>query len=243
MKVDKTNELVERIAADIRAGNFGTMGNIPSRPKLKEIYQGYGLGTIDRAMVHLKDAGLVMLSGRQIAPTPDRFPVPGLTRSFDGFLKLHGKEPQFETISISEMELDEETATLFRLPLGYKSVLRVRLQGEKLPSGPYWYRLANTYYPHDLAQGYLPAIKEDDHFNVTEELEPTVGKISYFNSSISSRFPTIEEQNLLGITYSTPVVVDIRLCYTAKDVLVMFNKIVWKAYHVEYKLDHHPYKG
>jgi DNA-binding GntR family transcriptional regulator len=245
-KPEKTYETIKALIRDIEAGEFGKQGIIPPREKLRKQYD-VGADTINRVMLFLRAAGYVAPSGKQLAPTPDRLLVPGLTASFDGFLEENGRTPEYRNVGgIDVLELEANIARLFRLEPGTKAIKRTRLQGEARknePNKPYWYRIAETYYLYDLAAEWLQTMKDQPRFNVIKAIAAKTGqKITHAHSEIMIRFPNEKEQELLEITYDTPVGEHLRMCYAPapENQLIMFNRLVAKAHTVSYVIEDYP---
>jgi DNA-binding GntR family transcriptional regulator len=253
---ETVNAVVTALRADIERGIYGSEGIIPPRTQLARKF-GVSSETVNRAILHLQAMGLVVPYGRNVVANPTRLRIPGLTPSFDGFLQKQGLEPYFENVGIPEVvTLDEETARAFKLEPGTKAVRRLRLQGEKRGGASLgrkkagesliiWYRLAETFYLYDLLQEivgdeWIERVKIDARFNVTAAIEEKTGQsIKIGHSELIPRFPTEQEQQLLNITFQTPVIEHYRLCYNQdSNLLLMFNRIVLVGHKFNFEFDY-----
>lgn len=247
-KPDVVFAVARQLIKDIEEGKYGTEGIIPPRKTLSETL-GVSADTANKAVMHLQAMGLVVPYGRNVIVNSKRLRIPGLTPSFDGFLKENGMVPYFKDIEEPKIvALDKKLADQFHLPAGTKVVKRNRLQGEKRVSDIpalgesrnkkakeliIWYRLAETYYLYDLLKGmneaaWLPEMIRDPQFNTTAAIEAASGeKIKPYYSHLVPRFPTVEEVESLEITFQTFVVEHWRRCFNADESqLIMFSKIV-----------------
>ena len=148
----------------------------------------------------------------------------------------------FENVGTPEViELKVELAQRFRLEAGTKAIRRLRRQGEDRQGLKIWYRLAETYYPYDLASQWLETMRQDARFNVIRAIHKDTGKkITHGHSEIVIRFADEREVALLEATYDTPIGEHFRMCYTDQNERIMFNRIVSKGYAVEYVIDDYP---
>lgn len=254
LKPDTVNAVISTLQKDIERGVYGSEGIIPPRTQLSKKF-GVSPETINRAMLHLQAMGLVVPYGRGVVANPIRLRIPGLTASFDGFLKEQGLTPHFENIGTPEItELEPLMAQAFGLEPGTKVVRRLRLQGEKRGGESVgrksaepliiWYRLAETFYLYDLIRSFIgeewvERIKVDALYNVTKEVEKTGMAIKFGHSELIPRFPNDHEQELLNITFQTPVIEHYRHCFAEdKKTLLMFNHILLVGYKFKFEFDY-----
>lgn len=217
--------------------------------------------TVRRAQERLKAERLILTSGKSTIINAVNLDIPGVTPSFDDFLKDNGLVPHFENVGEPEIiTLSDEYAKEFKIPAGSRAVRRLRLQGEIRDSLPQsktttartgkngslvvWYRLAETMYQLDLieqvgGQEWIEEIKSNPRFNIIKEIEKKTGKkITHASSKLVPRFPDRREQELLNISYQTPVIEHWRRCFSEDGTMIMFNRILLVACNFTFEFDY-----
>ncbi len=262
-KLNKVASIIQSLRKEIENGEYQTKGIITAIvPPHRQLADRFNttVDTIGRAIANLQAQGLVLTSGRNIIVNPVKLSIPGVTPSFDGFLSEHDLEPHFQNVGDPEIiELDKGYSRAFNLEPGTKVVKRLRLQGEIRHDKPQakerrttgngksliiWYRLAETMYLLDLieqvgGQEWIEEIKSNPRFNIIKEVEKKTGKkVTHASSELAPRFPDQQEQELLEISYQTPVIEHWRKCYSDDGTLIMFNRIVLVAYAFRFSFDY-----
>jgi DNA-binding GntR family transcriptional regulator len=241
---NKVNAIVETLKAEIEAGKYGESGAgiIPSRNQLKDRFK-VSAETIGRAILHLRAMGLVdpQTKGRHVIVGMLNLKLPGVTPSFDKYLTAKGMTPEFANVGTPEIvTLEGSHAARFRLPAGTQAIKRLRLQGAKRGDRVTWYRLAETYYLRELVRNeWLEAIRTTPKFVLIDAIKEATGKyITHAHSELITRFPNQDEQNLLDITFQTPVNEHYRMCYADDETLIMFNRIVLVSNKFTFEFDY-----
>ena len=115
---------------------------------------------------------------------------------------------------------------------------RIRLQGTATTP----YRLAENFYPVELAGGsILEQMQKDARFDVLFAIQESSGKvIKRVHEDVIGRLPTSQEQELLKIVRSAPVLEVQRTNYANDDdvTVIMFNRIVFVASHFVLSYDY-----
>jgi DNA-binding GntR family transcriptional regulator len=234
---------VDSIADDFRqrilAGEYGSSGRLPSLRLLSEEYRTTR-ETMNKVVQRLQAEGLLVSQGRAgVFVSKPRTRIPGITARFDLYLQEQG-------LTSIESNIDEpavvsappEVAKVFRIAEGAPVVRRIRLQGTATTP----YRLAENFYPVELAGGsILEQMQKDARFDVLFAIQESSGKvIKRVHEDVIGRLPTSQEQELLKIVRSAPVLEVQRTNYANDDdvTVIMFNRIVFVASHFVLSYDY-----
>ncbi len=224
---------IDSVADDLRQrvlnGDFGTSGRLPSLRMLAHEL-GVTHETVNKAFQRLQAEGLVISKGRAgVFVNKPRTRVPGITARFDLFLKEQGLTP---------VETNIEAPGLVSVPLSVAKAMGVdegglvvhRIRRQGTTSAPY--RIAENFYPVDLAGGQiLEAMQKDERMDVLLAIKDAYGKvIKYVHEEVIGRLATTEEEGLLSIVRDSPVLEVFRTNY-AEDhkKVIMYNRIVFVA--------------
>jgi DNA-binding GntR family transcriptional regulator len=127
---------------------------------------------------------------------------------------------------------------VFGIAEGAPVVRRMRLQGTATTP----YRLAENFYPADLAGGsILEQMRKDARFDVLLAIKEVHGKvIKRVHEDVIGRLPTSREQELLKIVRNAPVLEVHRTNYAEDDdaTVIMFNRIIFVASHFVLSYDY-----
>ena len=178
----------------------------------------------------LQADGLLVTMGRAgVFVNKPRTRVPGITARFDLYLQEQGLTPLEENIGEPSIVLaPADVARVLGIGEGADVVRRMRRQGTT--SVPY--RLAENFYPIELAGGsILERMQKDARFDVLLAIKEAHGKIiKHVHEDVIGRLPTSQEQELLKIVRSAPVLEVQRTNYAEDDkTVVMFNRIIFVA--------------
>ncbi len=244
-KVDSiTNSLRQRILE----GEFGTAGRLPS---LRMLAQQFGTTqeTINKVIQQLQAAGLLISQGR--AGVFVHFPrthIPGITPRFDLFLQQQRLIPvEIDLDRPTIVSASAEVATAFEVAEDTPVVRRYRLQGTLQGMVTIPYRLAESFYPVELAGGeILERMQQDVHFDVLEAIKETHGKkIKRVHEDIYGRLPTLQEQEVLKIVRNTPVLAVLRTNYASDEqdddnLVIMYSRLIFVASYFVLSYDYNP---
>jgi DNA-binding GntR family transcriptional regulator/predicted DNA-binding transcriptional regulator AlpA len=166
--------------------------------------------------------------------------VTGIQPTFEGYLQNQGREPMLEDIEPPALvPASQQLAGIFNIAPGSPIVHRIRKQGDTQQG---FYRIAENYYPVDLAgNDILKAMQEDVKTDVLALIQAQHGTaIRYIHEEVKGRHPNMKEQRILGITAFTPVQEIHRTCYASaeKEQVVMYNEIIVEAGYVTLKYDY-----
>lgn len=239
--------LVDRFANDLRrrieGGDYGTSGVIPSMSELAEMW-----GTKNRALV----AEVIMLLRVQgyLTPTPKRryrvvhprLTLEGLTANFMQHLEslgYAGEEEDIEEPRVEPMPLD--IARMFirndtkqpAIKEGVHVIHRMRRQGiADLPL-----RIGHIWYPLDIAEPYLEAMKKDSRFDVPAALKRDRGiAIAEEDFTLLSRVPDLAEMKELRLARYQPLLEVRRICYSLNhEQVVTLHRTIMDGTRFEYR--------
>jgi DNA-binding GntR family transcriptional regulator len=154
---------------------------------------------------------------------------------FDKYMEKQGLTPVVDNIIEPEIiVMPDEIATLFNADKGLHTVHRLRRHGViEIP-----YRLAENWYPADLAAQFLDAMTKDPNLNVLGEIRKAHG-FAWKNrhDDIIARLPTEKETELLNIIQTTPVVEVRRQWITQEGRVVLFNITILVAAYFQLSYD------
>jgi DNA-binding GntR family transcriptional regulator len=234
----KVDLITERLRQQILRGDFGTQGRLPSLRMLGEQY-GTTRETINKAVQQLQAEGLLISHGTAGIFISSRTRMPGITARFDLYLSQHGLVP---------IETDIERPGLVPAPLEVAEALgmientpvarRYRRQG----TTDTHYRLTENFYPTSLVdEPTLRQMQGDVNFDVLLAIKRAHGKaVKYLHERVIARLPTLQEQALLRIVRSSPVLETHRTSYAYDEgrTPVMFSRIIYVASYFELTYDY-----
>ena len=225
----KIDAIIDAFRRRITDGEFGTSGRLPSLRLLAEEF-GTTHETMNKVVQLLQADGLLVTKGRAgVFVNKPRTRVPGITVRFDLYLQEQGLTPLEENIGQpAVVPASTDVARVLGIAEGSDVIRRMRRQGTT--STPY--RLAENFYSVDLAGGsILESMQKDARLDVLLAIREAHGKvIKRVHEDVISRLPTSEEQELLRIVRSAPVLEVQRTNYAEDDkTVVMFNKIIFVA--------------
>lgn len=230
-------KIAMNLAKRIEAKEFGTAGKMPSRQKLRRDYENVSVTTLDDAISYLQMIGKVRpgTSGANSVTDPTVLPIPLLTPSFDQWLRQHDREPYIENIEIKEFSLDTELAQNIGLEPGIPVIQRIQVQGECRRSEKIPYRITENVFLDKYARPHIEKMK-NPLFNLAKEIEKATGPIVRSDlRGLTMRLPTVEEQEILGVTYVTPLLDGYRISMTEDGIPVMCTHLILIGYR--FRLD------
>src|SRR5713226_4569185 len=222
---------IETIAAQLREhikrGDFGTNGRLPTVTELAKEYQ-IARATMYQSLTLLRSEGLLIVKGTSYYA---RYPVMRIPGSplFDKFLLKQGLTPVTDNLVEPEIvPAPADVAVSLGVPEGTQVIHRTRRQGTaEVP-----YRLHENWYPLDLAEPFLEAMRQDPNLNVAGEIRKATGiALATIHDDIFTRLPTAEEINLLNIVRTTPVL-EVRKQFLSQEgrIVVFVRSVLVGAY-------------
>lgn len=231
MSPDKVvDTVVDAFRKRILDGEYGTSGRLPSLRLLAEEY-GTAYETMNKVVQFLQSEGLLISKGRAgVFVNKPRTRIPGITARFDLYLQEQGLKPVESNVGESAVvPAPADVAKAFQIEEGANVVRRMRVQGTT--TAPY--RLAENFYPVELVEdALLKRMLQDARLDVLLAIKEAHGKvIKRVHEDVIGRLPTAQEQELLKITRSTPVLEVQRTNYAEDDdtTVVMYNRIIFVA--------------
>src|SRR5579875_1726386 len=225
----KIDIIADAFRKRILAGEFGTRGRLPSLRMLAEEF-GTTNETMNKVVQLLQAEGLLISRGRAgVFVNKPRTRIPGITARFDLYLQEQGLTPmEVNVVEPSIVAAPADVAKAMGIAEGTEVVRRVRLQGTTTVP----YRLAENFYPLDLAGGtILERMKQDARLDVLLAIKEAHGKVvKRVHEDVIARLPTGQEQKLLKIVRTAPVLEVQRTNYAEDDsMVIMFNRIIFVA--------------
>lgn len=225
----KIDIIADAFRKRILAGEFGTRGRLPSLRMLAEEF-GTTNETMNKVVQLLQAEGLLISRGRAgVFVNKPRTRIPGITARFDLYLQEQGLTPmEVNVVEPSIVAAPADVAKAMGIAEGAEVVRRMRLQGATTVP----YRLAENFYPLDLAGcTILERMKQDAWLDVLLAIKEAHGKvIKRVHEDVIARLPTAQEQKLLKIVRTAPVLEVQRTNYAEDDsTVIMFNRIIFVA--------------
>ncbi len=225
----KVDSIADAFRQRILAGEYGTSGRLPSLRLLSEEYDTTH-ETMNKVVQLLQAEGLLVSQGRAgVFVNKARTRIPGITARFDLYLQEQGLEPEETNVDEPAIVVaPPDVAKVFGIDESAPVVHRMRRQGTTTTP----YRLAENYYPIDLAGGpILEQMRRDARFYVLLAIKEKHGKvIKRVHEDVIGRLPTTREQELLKINRQAPVLEVRRTNYAEDDTtVVMYNRIIFVA--------------
>lgn len=231
--------LVDRFANDLRGrierGDYGTSGVIPSISELMAEWKVTSRALVAEVIMVLRTQGyLTQTPKKRYRVVHPRIVLEGMTPNFRKHLESlgHGTEEEdIEQPKVEVMPLD--IARMFtRLDTGEPAIRegvhvvhRVRRQGVvDLPL-----RIGHIWYPLEIAQPYLEAMRNNSSFDMLATLKKEQGlAVVDTDFSLRCRVPDQTEMKELNLARYQPVMEARRIGYTSgrKQVITLHRTIM-----------------
>jgi DNA-binding GntR family transcriptional regulator len=225
----KIETLANLLRERIKRGEYGTSGRIPAVSQLAADHK-MARATVYQSLLLLQSEGLLIAKGTSYFVNYPIMRIPGAPL-FDKYLTNQGLTPAVDNIVEPEIiPMPAEVAALFGVKEGLHVVHRTRRHGTvEVP-----YRLAENWYPIDLAGEFIEEMKRDPNLNVAGRIRETHGvAIAKRHDDIIARLPTQEEARLLDLVRTAPVLELRRHFRSQDDRTILFNiTILVAAYFV-----------
>jgi len=210
-------------------GEYGISGRLPSLRMLSgELHVSHD--TVNKVIQRLQAEGLLVSKGRAGVFVNKRRPrIPTHLTRFSLYLDQQGLVPE-ETLldGPSLIPAPDHAAHAMGIERGTPVVrLQYRMGMATVP-----YCLVESFYPTELVNGsLLESMQRDATFDVLSAIKEAHGKvIKKVHEDVIGRLPTSEEQRLLEIVRSTPVLEVSRTNYASDDKkVILFNRIIFVA--------------
>jgi GntR family transcriptional regulator len=223
----KIDAITDELRRRILAGTYGTQGRLPGLRMLAKEFRT-SQETMNKVIQRLQDEGLLSSLGqRGVFVRGNRTRIPGLLPRFDLYLQQMGLEPVEENL---------EEPALMKAPLGIADLMgvepdtlvvrRLRRQG----STTAYMRIAENFYPQELAGEFLEQMKADARMDVVEAIKQRHGVVIHqVREDILARLPSKQEQIWLKISRGTPVLEVDRVCLSREGTVIMANRLILVA--------------
>ena len=220
----KIEALTAVLREQIKRGEFGTKGRLPSVTQLAKIHE-VARSTIYQALLLLQAEGLLISKDNSFYANPIIQITTSPTPTFEQVLLKQGLQPfVYNIIDPEIIIMPDEIAAIFGQPTGLRVVHRYRVQGKiDIP-----YRLSEYWYPEHLASKYLQKMKDEPDFDTLESIKSDLNITKQMvHDDVTSRIPTKNESELLSITRTTPVQ-EVRRTNKAPDKsILMHHRIIF----------------
>ena len=242
----KFDIIISAFRQRIKDGEFGTAGRLPSL-RMLAIQYGTTHETMNKVVQRLQAEGLLFSLGRAgVFINSHSTPVPGLTPRFDEHLRQKGLKPVEEDLERPAIvDVSSEIAQAFNLFDRKVAVRRFRRQGVDYGTTTLPHRIAENFYPIDLAGGeILEQMQHDVHFDVLNAIREVHHKETRrVHDDVTARLPTPHEEEILSITGNTPVIDVLRTNYTEDEdgEVIMVSRTISVASYFVLSYDYKPY--
>nr|BBH95146.1 hypothetical protein KTA_33450 [Thermogemmatispora argillosa] len=223
----KIDSVTDELRRRILGGAYGTQGRLPGLRMLAKEF-GTSQETMNKVLQRLQAEGLLSSLGqRGIFIRASRTRIPGLLPRFDLYLKEMGLEPIEENLEEPALiPVPLAIANLMGVPPNALVVRRIRRQGTITA----YMRIAENFYPQELAGEFIEQMKADARMDVVEAIKQRHGiVINQVHEDIIARLPSKQEQSWLKISRGTPIIEVDRICRSREGAVVMFNRLLLVA--------------
>jgi DNA-binding GntR family transcriptional regulator len=238
----KVDNIVDAIRNRILAREFGEEGRLPSFRTLATEYHTTQ-ETMNKTIQALQAEGLIISKGAKgIFTNLSRIRMPAFTPNINDFLKKYVQDPIQKYIEpASVITASDNIAKAMKLPKRTKVLRRYKMLG----AGDKVFRIEETFYPKKiLTDEIINKTTEDANFMPLALIKKATGYyFKYYNEEIIVRLPTTDEQRLLQIVRTNPVIDIKRRTYTPdKKTVIFYSHFILDANHFllayDYELAH-----
>ena len=230
----KREIVLNALKKQIQNGDFGVRGRIPPIAQIAKTYQTTR-STVYYILESLQIEGLLISKDNSYYVNYPPMRIPGAPL-FDKYLESQGLTSIADNLVEPEIiAIPDDIADLFKANKGIRVLHRLRRHGTvDVPM-----RLAENWYPLELAGEFLDAMKRDPNLNVAGEIRKTHGlQIAKISEDLIARLPTEKEIELLSIVRHAPVLEAHRNFQTSEGKTILYNKTILVAafftLHYEY---------
>jgi DNA-binding GntR family transcriptional regulator len=221
----KKESILNALKEQIQRGDFGTRGRIPTIAQLAKTH-GVARTTIYQVLESLLIEGILISKDNSYYVNYPPMRIPGAP-VFDKYLESQGLTPAVDSIVGPEIiAMPDEIADLFKATKGIHVVHLVRRHGTTdIPM-----RIAENWYPVELAKQFLEAMRSDPSLNVAGEIRKAHGlSIAKVSEDLIGRLPIQQEMDLLSIVRYAPVLEARRTFLTSDGKVILYNKTILVA--------------
>jgi GntR family transcriptional regulator len=230
----KKEIILATLKEQIQRGDFGMRGRIPTISQLARTHQ-VARTTVYQVLEELQIEGILIPKDNSYYVNYPPMRIPGAP-VFDKYMESQGLTCIADNIVEPEIiQIPDDIADLFNVNKGIRVVHRLRRHGTVDVS----MRLAENWYPVELAGQFLDAMRSNPNLNVAGEIRKAYGlSIAKISEDLISRLPTQQESELLSIVRHAPVL-EARRNFLADDgKTILYNKTILVAaffsLHYEY---------
>jgi GntR family transcriptional regulator len=221
----KKESILNALREQIQKGDYGTRGRIPTIAQLAKTYQ-VARTTIYQVLESLQIEGILISKDNSYYVNYPPMRIPGAP-VFDKYLESQGLTPVVDSIIEPEIvTMPDEIADLFKVTKGIRVVHLMRKHGTvDIPM-----RIAENWYPAELAEQFIEAMRTNPGLNVAGEIRKAHGlSITQVSEDLIGRLPDAQEMDLLSIVRNAPVLETRRVFLTSDDKVVLYNKTILVA--------------
>jgi GntR family transcriptional regulator len=208
---------------EIKQNVYGKNGYAPSIGELADRWH-INRATASQVINRLRVEGILRPKGARMVISWPIIKLEGITENFERFLREQGYDVRIDNIGEPAIEeMPEEIANVFGQPRGIRCVHRVRLQG----TADEWLRIAENWYPLELAGQFLDQMRADHKFDVVGAIKRESGLyIVESEDTVFTRIPTPDERRRMELAPYEPMFEIHRLNLTQDGRAVMVNRLV-----------------
>ena len=221
----KREIIFSTLKEQIQNGDFGARGRIPPIAQLAKTYK-VARTTIYYVLESLQIEGLLISKDNSYYVNYPPMRIPGAPL-FDKYMESQGLDPIADNVIEPEIvQIPDDIADLFKASKGIRVLHRLRRHGTvDVPM-----RLAENWYPVELAGQFLDAMRKDANLNVAGEIRKAYGlRIAKISEDLIARLPTEKEIELLNIVRHAPVLEAHRNFQTSEGQTILYNKTILVA--------------
>ena len=230
----KKEIILATLREQIQRGDFGIRGRIPTISQLAKTHQ-VARTTVYQVLEDLQIEGILISKDNSYYVNYPPMRIPGAP-VFDKYMESQGFTCIADNIIEPEIiQIPGDIAELFKTEKDIRVVHRLRRHGTiDVPM-----RLAENWYPVELAGQFLDAMRNNSNLNVAGEIRKAYNlSIAKISEDVIGRLPTQQEMELLNIVRHAPVLESKRNFLTSDGRTILYNKTVLVAafflLHYEY---------
>jgi DNA-binding GntR family transcriptional regulator len=218
MPESKFDLLTAKLRQRILDGEFGTAGRLPPHRQLAQ-QLGTSRETTNKVLQYLIAEGLLLPQGRSLYVAPPRLRIPALISHYHRYIEEQGLTPMSEFIGLpGRIPAPSNIAQLMRRETGTLVVHRCLKQGISFGTDVLFYRILENFFGNEgVDASLLRAIQTDPSYDVLHAIQESTGLVvARVHNEVLARFPTLDEQEYLGIVRATPIL-DVMRVQSTKD--------------------------
>lgn len=165
-------------------------------------------------------------------------PIEGMFKDWTAAARAMGVPATTTTSEVYPTTLPHDACETF----GLSPTLPVLLRGRLTLSRGIYLCVWNSYWPLSLVEEFLPEIKANPDFSITGALAEQGVVVARAVEEVSTRHPSLREQEQMQMISNEPILVLQRACYSERGAFVLFSDMSLRGSFFkmrrEYPVDH-----